>query len=135
VHGGDVPVRQRPGDADRCLAGRDEDLAFQRGLDRVDDTVRHPGQVRQRLIADFGAVAPGVAQQPRLVQALAALPVGVPALDPDHVHRRGLHHHERIVTACGAQVLATRQAFLTTSMSRQQVRVPGQARDSYLEAP
>ena len=79
VHGGDVPVRQRPGDADRRFAGRDEGLAFQRGLDRVHDAVRHLGQVRQRLVPDCPAVAPGAAQQPRLVLALAALLVGVPA--------------------------------------------------------
>ena len=111
VHGGDVPVRQRPGDAGRRLAGRDEHLALQRGLDRIHDVVRHLGQVRQRLVADFGAVAPGAAQQPRLVLALAALPVGVPALDPDHVHRCRMLHHERIITACCTEALMTRQMY------------------------
>ena len=52
---------------DRRLAGRDEGLAFQRGLDRVHDVVRHLRQVRQRLVPDFPAVAVGAAQQPRLV--------------------------------------------------------------------
>jgi len=111
VHGGDVPVRQRPGDADRRLAGRDQDLALQRGLDRVHDAVRHLRQVRQRLVPDCPAVAPGAAQQPRLVLALAALLVGVPALDPDHVHRGRLVHHGRIVTACGTGALAPRRDF------------------------
>ena len=36
VHGGDVAVRQRPGDRHR-LAGRDQLLAFQPGVDQVDD--------------------------------------------------------------------------------------------------
>ena len=68
VHGGDVPVRQRPGDASPPgLAGRDEGLAFQRGLDRVDHVVRQLGQVRQGLVADLPAVAVGAAQQPGLV--------------------------------------------------------------------
>jgi len=105
VHGGDVPVRQRPGDADRRLAGRDEQLAFQRGLDRVHDAVRHLRQVRQRLVADCPAVAPGVAQQPRLVGTLAALLVGMPALDPDHVHRGRLRHYAHIVAACSIGML------------------------------
>ena len=39
VHGGDVPVRQRPGDGDR-LAGGDQLLALQPGVDQVDDVVR-----------------------------------------------------------------------------------------------
>jgi hypothetical protein len=94
VSGSDMAVRQRPGDAGRRLPGRDEHLAFQCGLDRVHDAVRHLRQVRQRLVPDLPAVAVGAAQQPRLILALAALPVGVPALDPDHVHRRRLLHHE-----------------------------------------
>ena len=93
------------------LTGRDEYLAFQRGLDRVHDVAGELRQVRQRLVPHFRAVAVGAAQQPRLV--LAALPVraGVRALDPDHVHRRRLVHHERIVTAHGAIAAATRPAF------------------------
>jgi hypothetical protein len=70
VHGGDVPVRHRPGNRDRGrLPGRDEDLAFQRGLDRVHDVIGKLRQVRQGLVPDFPAVAVGAAQQPRLVLA------------------------------------------------------------------
>ena len=135
VHGGDVPVRPRPGDADRRLARRDQGLAFQRGLDRIHDPVRHLGQVRQRLVPDCPAVPPGAAQQPRLVLALAALLVSVGTLDPDHMHRGRLRHHKLIVTACIAGASTTRQNFLTTNQRRRQARVPGQARDSYSEAP
>ena len=39
VHGGDVAVRQRPGDGDR-LGGGDQLLALQPGVDQVDDVIR-----------------------------------------------------------------------------------------------
>jgi hypothetical protein len=71
VHGGDVPMRQRPGDTGRRLPGRDEGLAFQCGLNRVHYAVGQLRQVRQRLVPDFRAVTVGAAQQPRLILALA----------------------------------------------------------------
>jgi hypothetical protein len=53
VHGGDVAVRQRPGDRHR-LPGRRQRGAGQRRLDRVDDLLGQAGQVRQRLVPDPG---------------------------------------------------------------------------------
>ena len=135
VHRGDVPVRQRPGDGDRRLAGRDEHLALQRGLDRVHDAVRQLGQVRQRLVPHCPAVAPGAAQQSRLVPALAALPVSVPALDPDHVHRCRMLHHERIVTACCTGALTTRQCFPDYILKSSAGSRAWSGRDSHSEAP
>jgi hypothetical protein len=63
VNRGDVPVRQRPRDGDRGLPGGDEDLALQRGLDRVHHGRRHLRQARQGLVPDLAAVAVGVTQQ------------------------------------------------------------------------
>ena len=91
--------------------GGNEDLALQRGLDRVHHAARHLRQVRERLVPDFPAVAVGAAQQPRLVFPLAALLVGVRALDPGHVHRRRLLHHERSLAAYSPGAQATRQDF------------------------
>ena len=53
VHGGDVAVRQRPGDRHR-LSGRDQGGAGQRCLDQADRLLRQPGQIRQGLVLDLG---------------------------------------------------------------------------------
>ena len=136
VDGGDVPVGQRPRDGDRrSVAGRGEGLAFQCGLDRVDHVVGELRQVGEGLVADLAAVAVGAAQQTRLVLAPLSLLVGVRALDPGHVHRRRLLHHDRSLAACSRETRRHAMIFLATYQCRRETRVPGQARDSYSEAP
>ena len=86
VHGGDVAVRQRPGDGDR-LGGGDQLLALQPGVDQVDDVVRQRGQVGHGLVLDLAAVAVGAAQVGRGVVLAAALLVHVAGLaDSDYVN-------------------------------------------------
>ena len=112
VDGGDVAVRQRPGDRDPGVPGRGEGLALQRGLDRVDHVAGQPRQVRERLVPHPRAVAVGAAQQPRLVLAPLPLLIGMRTPDPGHVHRSPrLLQHDRIVTACSLEHPATRQDF------------------------
>ena len=79
VHGGDVAVRQRPGDGDR-VGGGDQLLAFQPGVDQVDDVAGQRGQVGHGLVLDLAAVAVGAAQVGRGVVLAAALLVHVPGL-------------------------------------------------------
>ena len=79
VRGGDVAVRQRPGDGDR-VAGGDQLLAFQPGVDQVDDVAGQGGQVGHGLVLDLAAVAVGAAQVGRGVVLAAALLVDVSGL-------------------------------------------------------
>ena len=123
--GGDVAVRQRPGDRDRrrgALRGG-EGIALERGLDRVHDVLGELRQVRERLVADFPVLAVGAAQQPGLVLPAPPLLVGVRALDPGHVHRCRLLQHDRILTACSQETVATRQDFPGYTL-----RLPGGSR-------
>ena len=97
VHGGDVAVRQRPGDGDR-LGGGDQLLAFQPGVDQVDDVVRQRGQVGHGLVLDLAAVAVGAAQVRRGVVLAAALLVHVPGLaDSDYVNLPAISRHIQII--------------------------------------
>jgi len=61
VDGGDVPVRQRPGDGDR-LPGGDHLLAFQARVDQVDDVAGQRGNVGHGLVLDLAAVTVGAPQ-------------------------------------------------------------------------
>ncbi len=100
VHGGGVPVRQRPGDGDRG-GGGDQLLAFQPGVDPVDDVVRQGGQVGHGLVLDRAAVAEGAAQVRRGVVLTAALLVHVAGLgDSDYVNFPGAPRHDQIITSC-----------------------------------
>jgi hypothetical protein len=69
-------------------------------------------------VPDFPAVAIGERQQPRLVLAvpellLAVLLVlaGVLTLDPGHVYRGRLVHHDRIATGCSREASVTHLDF------------------------
>ena len=97
VHGGGVPVRQRPGDRHR-LAGRDQLLALQPGVDQVDHVVRQRGQVGHGLVLDLAAIAVGAAQVRRGVVLAAALLVDVPGLgDSDYVDFPASSSHNQII--------------------------------------
>ena len=86
VDGGGVAVRQGPGDGDRA-GGGDELLAFEAGVDQVDDVAGQRGQVGDGLVLDRAAVAVGAAQVGRGVVLAAALLVHVPGLgDSDYVN-------------------------------------------------
>jgi hypothetical protein len=61
MDGGGVAVRQRPGDGDRA-GGGDQLLAFEAGVDQVDDVAGQRGQVGDSLVLDFPAVAVGAAR-------------------------------------------------------------------------
>ncbi len=97
VHGGDVAVRQGPGDGDR-LGGGDQLLALQPGVDQFDDVVRQCGQVGHGLVLDLAAVAVGAPQIGRGVVLTAALLVDVAGLaDSDYVDFPGAPRHSRII--------------------------------------
>jgi len=99
VHGGDVAVRQRPGDGDR-LAGRDHLLALQARVDQVDDVARQRGEVGHGLVLDLAAVAVGAPQVGRGVVPAAALLVHVPGLgDFDYVDLPASLRHILIIPA------------------------------------
>jgi hypothetical protein len=86
VDGGDVPVRQRPGDGDG-VAGGDQLLPFEAGVDQVDDGAGQRGQVGDGLVLDLAGLAVGTAQVGRGVVPAAALLVDVPGLaDSDYVN-------------------------------------------------
>jgi hypothetical protein len=72
VHGGGVAVRQRPGDGDRPIGG-DQLLAFEAGVDQVDDVAGQRGEVGDGLVLDLAAVAVGAAQVGRGVVLAVAL--------------------------------------------------------------
>jgi hypothetical protein len=97
VDGGDVAVRQRPGDGDR-VPGRDELLAFEAGVDQVDDVLRQRGEVGDGLVLDRAGVAVGAAQVGRGVVPAAALLVDVPGLaDSDYVDFPASFRHSQII--------------------------------------
>ena len=112
VHGGDVAVRQRPGDGDRA-GGGDQLLAFEPGVDQVDDVAGQRGQVGHGLVLDLAAVAVGAAQVGRGVVLAAALLVDVPGLaDSDYVNFPAVSRHSQIIAVCLVQIpVATRQIF------------------------
>ena len=95
-----MAVRQRPGDGDRP-GGGDQLLAFQPGVDQVDDVVRQRGQVGHGLVLDLAAVAVGAAQVGRGVVLAAALLVHVPGLaDSDYVNFPAVLRHSQIIAVC-----------------------------------
>ena len=112
VHGGGVAVRQRPGDGDR-LGGGDQLLAFQPGVDQVDDVAGQRGQVGHGLVLDLAAVAVGAAQVRRGVVLAAALLVDVPGLgDSDYVDFPAIPRHSQIIATCRAYIpVKTRRIF------------------------
>ena len=132
VDGGDVPVRQRPQDRHRAGGGH-QGGAFQRRLDRVDHGLRQPGQVRQRLVADFAAVAVGAPQVPGLVVAPLSFLVGVAAADPGHVHRRRLSCHDPDDIGECRLAQPESKIFLATLYSPQATVYAGQDRNLYAE--
>ena len=77
VDGGDVAVRQGPGDGDGADGG-DELLAFEADIDQVGNVVRQRGQVGYGLVLDLAAVAVGASQAGRRVVLAAALLVHLP---------------------------------------------------------
>jgi hypothetical protein len=79
MHGGGVAVRQGPCDGDRA-GGGDQLLAFEPGVDQVDDVAGQRGQVGHGLVLDLAAVAVGAAQVRRGVVLAAALLVHVAGL-------------------------------------------------------
>ena len=100
VHGGGVAVRQRPGDGDRA-GGGDQLLAFQAGVDPVDDVARQRGQVGDGLVLDRAGLPVGAAQVRRGVVLAAALLVHVAGLgDSDYVNFPGTPRHTQIITSC-----------------------------------
>ena len=100
MHGGDVAVRHRPGDGDRA-GGGNQLLAFQPGVDQVDDVVRQGGQVGHGLVLDLAAVAVGAAQVGRGVVLAASLLVQVPGLgDSDYVNLPAVSRHNQIIAVC-----------------------------------
>ena len=112
VHGGDVPVRQRPGDGDR-LGGGDQLAALQPRVDQVDDVVRQRGQVGDGLVLDCAAVAVGAPQVRRGVVLAAALLVHVAGLaDSDYVDfPAGSRHSPDRKGISAHNPAATRQKF------------------------
>ncbi len=115
VHGGDVAVRQRPGDGDR-LAGRDQMPALQSRVDQVDDVVRQDGEVGDGLVLDLAAVAVGAPQVRRGVVLAAALLVHVPGLaDSDYVYLPASLRHTPIITALLRVTREDTPEILTTS--------------------
>ena len=99
VHGGGVPVRHRAGDGDRA-GGGNQLLAFEAGVDQVDDVVRQRGQVGDGLVLDRAAVAEGAAQVRRGVVLAAALLVHVAGLgDSDYVNFPRTPRHSQIITS------------------------------------
>ena len=98
VHGGDVAVRQRPGDGDRP-GGGDQLLALQPGVDQVDDVARQRGQVGHGLVLDRAAVTVGAAQVRRGVILAAALLVDITGLaDSDYVNLPGVPRHVLMIS-------------------------------------
>jgi hypothetical protein len=98
VHGGDVPVRQGPGDGDR-VGGGDQLLALESGVDQVDDVAGQRGQAGHGLVLDRAGIAVGAAQVGRGVVLAAALLVDVPGLaDSDYVDFPGVPRHNQIIT-------------------------------------
>jgi hypothetical protein len=97
MDGGGVAVRHRPGDGDGA-GGGDELLAFEAGVDPVDDVAGQRGQVGDGLVLDLAGVAVGAAQVRRGVVLAAALLVHVPGLrDSDYVDfPAGLRHSQII---------------------------------------
>src|SRR5580658_3358059 len=97
VDGGGVAVRQGPGDGDRG-GGGDHLLAFEAGVDQVDDMVWEGGEVGDGLVLDLAAVAVGAAQVGRGVVLAAALLVHVPGLgDSDYVNLPAVYRHSQII--------------------------------------
>ena len=97
VDGGGVAVRQRPGDGDGA-GGGDELLAFEAGVDQVDDVAWQRGQVGDGLVLDHAGIAVGAAQVGRGVVLTAALLVDVPALGhSDYVNFPASLRHSLII--------------------------------------
>ena len=86
VHGGGVPVRQRPGDLERG-ARVDQGRAGQHRADRGDRLGRQVRQVRQGLLADLAAVPERAAQQVPLVARHRPVLTHLMATGGFHVHR------------------------------------------------
>ena len=99
MHGGDVAVRQRAGDGHR-VAGRDQMLSLETGVDQVDHVARQRGQAGHGLVLDRAAVAVGAAQVGRGVVPAAALLVDIPGLaDSDYVNFPASLRHMQIIAA------------------------------------
>ena len=97
VDGGGVAVRQGPGDGDGA-GGGDELLAFEAGVDQVDDVAGQRRQVGDGLVLDLAGVAVGAAQVGRGVVLAAALLVHVPGLgDSDYVYFPAGSRHSQII--------------------------------------
>jgi hypothetical protein len=64
-HGGDVTVRQRAGDGQRRLAGRDHRAALEQSAQARYPIARPVGQVEQAALPDPAAVAVALTQQDR----------------------------------------------------------------------
>ncbi len=112
VHGGDVAMRQRPGDGDG-LGGRDELPALQPGVDQVDDVAGQGGQAGDGLVPDRAAVAVGAPQVRRGVVLAAALLIHVAGLaESDYVNfPAGSRHSPDRKGISAHNPAATRQKF------------------------
>jgi len=118
VHRGDVPVRQRPGNGHRVPGGH-ELLAFEAGVDQVDDVIRQRGDVGDGLVLDLAAVAVGAAQVGRGVVPAAALLVDVPGLaDSDYVDFPAALRHNQTIALCAHDVPEDTPDILTTLRAR-----------------
>jgi hypothetical protein len=97
------------------LAGRDELLSFEPGVDQVDDVVRQRGQVGHGLVLDLAVVAVGAAQVRRGVVLAAALLIHVPGLgDSDYVDFPASSSHSQIIASWSLPVREDTPNILTT---------------------
>ena len=109
VHGGDVPVRQRP---IRCAPRRRPAPALAPASTAsiaVTAAVGQCRQVRQLLVFDLAALAEAAAQIHRLVVAPLPRLVHMTALDPGHVHRTRSSYHT-LNTSLFARIIRRRHA-------------------------
>ena len=112
--GGDVAVRQGPGDGDR-LGGGHQRGAFQARVDQVDDVIGQRGDVGDGLVLDLAGLPVGAAQVGRGVVLAAALLVDVPGLgDSDYVDFPARSRHSQILQRTYPELRCDTPIILTT---------------------
>ena len=107
-------------------------MAFQPGVDQVDDVARECGQVGDGLVLDLAAVAVGAAQVGRGVVLAAALLVDVPGLiDSDYMNFPAGSRHSQVIAVFLVDPDSDTPNFLTTFRGR--ISLKRQFRTQYLQ--